>query len=444
MTGVDMQTMHGYLSFISILDLIQWADNSKRTGTLVLSYDGLQKKFYFQDGKIILVDSGLNDELLDDFLMLESHLSLQDLQEKNSIADRLGLPFIGYLISENIISKEIMKKIIRHIALSAVLDVLKWQSGEFEFNSDIPSSVLHGPIKMDSSMLLMESVNKFDESRKGNTTDISFVVDKLKNNIMTGNIDLPAVPDIIRQIQEKIEDPNASIEKIVDCINDQILVAKILRICNSPYYKTAAKISTIKEAVVLIGLKSLLSIVAVHALSSFSPKNTGEVRMILSHSLVCAMIARQIARDMSSDYELAFICGLLHDIGKTVMLDMLNDYTLPIKLRAKVVEENHTEIGYLLAKKWNFGEDIQECIRYHHSPSKATTNRSMVELVYLANSMAHTSDQPGTNGEIFLSMAQCNRYSESNSRYNEIEQDSINEQIGQVKYMHKEALDFLG
>jgi HD-like signal output (HDOD) protein len=126
------------------------------------------------------------------------------------------------------------------------------------------------------------------------------------------------------------------------------------------------------------------------------------------------------------------------------MLDMLDEYMLPTKLRAKVVEENHTEIGQLLAKKWNFGEDILECIQYHHSPDKATTNRSMVELVYLANTMAHTSDQPGTNGEIFLSMAQCNRYSESNFKNNEIQQESVKKQIGQVKNMYKDAWDFLG
>lgn len=439
-----MQTMHGNLSFISILDLIQWADNSKRSGILILSNNELQKKFYFQGGKIILVDSGLNNELLDNFLILESNLSPQDVKEKNSVADKLGLPFISYLISEKIISKEVMNQIIRHLALSAVVDILKWQSGEFEFNDDMPSSVLHGPIKLDSAELLMESANKFDESRQEDIPDIKLIADKLKNNIMNGNIDLPAVPDIIQQIQKKIDDPNASIEKIVDCINDQILVAKILKICNSPYYKTATKISTLKEAVVLIGLKSLLSIVAVHALSSFSPNNSDEVRNVLGHSLVSAMIARQIARDMSSDFELAFICGLLHDIGKTVMLDMLYNYMLTPELRAKIIEEYHTEIGYLLAKNWNFGEDIQECIRYHHSPDKAITNRGMVELVYLANSMAHTSDQPGTNGEIFLSMAQCNKYSESNSRYNEIQYDSVNKQIEQVKNMYKDAWDFLG
>jgi putative nucleotidyltransferase with HDIG domain len=267
-------------------------------------------------------------------------------------------------------------------------------------------------------------------------------VDELKINIMNGNIDLPPIPDIIQQIQKRIEEPGASIETIADCISDQILVAHILRVCNSPHYKNNATIYTIKDAVILIGLKSLMSIVAVHALSSFSPQNSNEVRKVLKHSLICGIIARQIARDMRSNFELAFICGLLHDIGKTIMLDMLNDYMLSPELRTKVIDDNHTEIGYLLAKKWNFGEDIQECIRYHHSPDKATINRNMVELVCTANSMALTSDQPRSQGEIFLSMAQCTGYSESNIRSIEIQQESVNKQVEQVKNIYKDAWDF--
>jgi putative nucleotidyltransferase with HDIG domain len=438
-----LRTLHGHLKFISIMDLIQWAGNSKRSGTLVVSCNGQNKKFYFQDGKVIFVDSGLDNERIIDFLMLETPLNKQEIQDKISVANSLGLPFISYLIADNIFSKEIINKIIRQIAQSAVTDVMKWLSGEFEFIDNLPSTVLNGPIELDSTLLLMESANKFDELLMERTLDTNLVADEIKTNIMTGNINLPVIPDIIQQIQEKIEDPNASIGKIVDCITDQILVAKIFQICNSPYYKKANKISTLKEAVVLIGLKSLLSIVAVHALSSFSPKNSGEVRKVLGHSLVCGMIARQIARDMSGNFELAFICGLMHDIGKTIMLDMLDDYMLSLGLRAKIMEENHTEIGYLLAKKWNFGEDIQECIRYHHSPDKASINRSMVELVYLANTMTHTSDQPGTSGEIFLSMAQCNSYSEQKQRKIEIKQESVDKQIGEMKNMYKDAWDFL-
>jgi HD-like signal output (HDOD) protein len=81
---------------------------------------------------------------------------------------------------------------------------------------------------------------------------------------------------------------------VAECITDQILVTKILRICNSPFYRSMGKVSSLREAVVRIGFKSLLSIVTVHALSSFSPRNVDEIRKVLQHCLVCAMIARQM------------------------------------------------------------------------------------------------------------------------------------------------------
>ncbi|HIJ88489.1 MAG TPA: HDOD domain-containing protein [Desulfuromonadales bacterium] len=434
--------MHGSLTLISLVDLVQWAGNSKRSGTLVLSYDGQDKKLYFQDGKVTFIGSESENERIIDFLLLESTLSQQEIHEKKSVSDTLGLPFIGYLITENIISKEIMEKIILQIARSAVTEVMKWPSGEFEFTDELPGFVLNGPIELDSTLLLMESAVTFDDYRLGNSVDTHLIADELKNNIMNGTIDLPPIPDVIQQIQDRIEDPYASIEKIVDCITDQILVANILRICNSPHYRTTTTIYSIKEAVVHIGLKSLMSIVAVHALSSFSPQNADEVRKVLKHSLACGIISRQIAYDLRGNFEQAFISGLLHDIGKTIMLGMLNDYMLSPELRARVIKDYHTEIGYLLAKKWNFGEDIQECIRYHHSPDNATINRSLVEIVSTADAMAHTSDQPGSQGEIFLSMAQCRDYSDSHVNSVEIHEETAHKQVEKVTNQYKDAWDF--
>ena len=104
--------------------------------------------------------------------------------------------------------------------------------------------------------------------------------------------------------------------------------------------------------------------------------------MVLQHCLVCGMIARQIAQDLRLDHEQAFICGLLHDIGKTVMLDMLHDYTLTEEIREQLIGEYHAEIGYLLARKWNFDEFIQNSIRYHHFPERAGEDAGLVEIVY--------------------------------------------------------------
>jgi putative nucleotidyltransferase with HDIG domain len=439
-----MRSIRGHISLMSLMDLIQWASNSTRSGTLAISEQGQQKKFYFQEGKLIFVWSDCRGERIVDFLRLESAISQQDLDNSITDAKYLGLPFIGYLISEKILTAEALQQILAQVAQAALTDALKWESGEFEFIDELPSSVVNGPVKLDSTMLLIESAKAFDETQLEKKVNIERIIDEIRTNITEGNIELPPIPDIIAQIQEKIDDPNASIDKIVDCITDQILVSKILRICNSPYYRNASKVSTLKEAVVLIGLKSLMSIVTVHALSCFSPRNSDEIRVILRHSLVCGMIARQIARDMGVNHEMAFMGGLMHDIGKTVMLDMLYDYMLSPEIKTRVIEDHHTEIGCMLAQKWNFSEEMLECILFHHNPEKAVANQKLVEVIYLANLMTHTSDQPGSAGELFLSMDQFNRCLEENITSIDIEQVNVNSLLKDVDNLDRSAKDILG
>jgi putative nucleotidyltransferase with HDIG domain len=373
------------------MDIIQWADNSKRTGTLILFQDNRQKKIYFQDGQIIFVWSDCGGERIADFLQFETVVSQQKLSEALSDSEILGLPYIGYLYSQGIVALPRLEEILRLVAQAALLDALGWETGMFEFVDELPGFVLNGPVKLSSTQLLLESLQKFDETHQKSRIDSDRVIAEIIHNIEHGNLALPPIPDIMQRIVAKIDSPNASIDDIIDCITDQILVSKILKICNSPFYSRSGKVSTLRDAVLFIGLKSLISIVTVHSLSSFSPRNIVEIRKILQHCLVCGMIARQLALEMRGDYERAFVCGLLHDIGKTVMLDMLADYILSDDKRQKLMDDHHAEIGYLLARKWNFDEAIQESIRFHHEPERASAFRGLVEMVYLSNIMTYSS-----------------------------------------------------
>ena len=386
-----------------LMDIIQWADNSKRSGTLILHQEERQKKFYLQDGQIIFVWSDSVGERIADFLQFEIVTSQQKLNEALTDSEYLGLPYIGYLYSEQIVSKTQLEEVLRQVAEAALIDALKWETGTFEFVDELPSFVLNGPVKLNSTQILLESVQSFDENSTKKPVNSTRIIGEIKDRIERGNLELPPIPDIMQRIAEELENPLISIDEIVTCLTDQILVSKILRICNSPYYWHDKPISSLKEAVVFIGIKSLMSIVTVHALSSFSPRNADEIRKVLQHCLVCGMIARQISCDMQGNYEQAFICGLLHDIGKTVMLDLISDYLLTDEVRAKLIEEHHAEIGYLLAEKWNFGEDIKEAIRYHHAPELAVMHKNLVEVVFLSNIMAHSNCRPSDIGSILFS-----------------------------------------
>ncbi|NVN91154.1 MAG: HDOD domain-containing protein [Desulfuromonadales bacterium] len=388
-----MRTIHGNLSLMTVMDIIQWADNSKRTGTLTLIQENRQKKFYLQDGQIIFVWSDCEGERIADFLQFEMVISQQKLSDALSDSEMLGLPFIGYLYSEKIISKPRLEEVLKQVAEAALLSAFSWETGMFEFVDELPSFVQNGPVKISSTRVLLESAQKFDESRQKYQVDTEPIIAEIVQHMERGNVALPPIPDIMQRIVAKIDNTNVSIDEIIDCITDQILVSKILKICNSPFYRRTGKVSTLREAVLYIGFKSLISIVTVHSLSSFSPRNVSEIRKVLQHCLVCGMIARQIARDMRGDYDQAFICGLLHDIGKTVMLDMLSDYIISVQTREQLISDHHAEIGYLLARKWNFDETIQNCIRFHHSPEQAGEYGNLVEMVYLSNIMTHSNYQ---------------------------------------------------
>ena len=389
-----MRKFKGNLSLMPIADLIQWADNSKRSGTLVLSQHGRLKKFYLQDGKIIFFWSDCEGEHFANFLKECSGISQDELDKAFADSELLGLPFIGYLLSEKVFSEDELEDILRNAAEVVLTSALKWDTGVFEFIDDLPKFVLNSPLRLNSIKVLLESVRHFDENRLGNEVDAEMVLNEIREQIQEGNFELPPIPDVMLQIADKIDNPTISMDEIIECITDQILVSKILRICNSPYYGHLGRVSTLKAAVVFIGLKSLMSIITVHAMSSFSPRNSKEIKKVLKHCLVCAMIARQITRDMGGNYELAFICGLLHDIGKTILLDMLGDYMLLPEARDKLIEENHAEVGYLLADKWNFGVDIKEVIRYHHAPERAVENVNLAEVISLSNAMADLNSQP--------------------------------------------------
>lgn len=389
-----MRKFNGNLSLMPLVDLIQWADNSKRSGTLILSQHGRQKKFYIQEGKIIFIWSNCEGEHFGNFLKNQSDISQDELDKAFSDSESLGLPFIGYLLSEKALSKGQLEDILRKAAEVVLTSALKWDTGIFEFIDDLPGFVLNSPVRLNSIQVLLESVRHYDENRVGNQVDADMVLKEVREHIQQGNFELPPIPDVMVQIAQKIDNHTISIDEIIECITDQILVSKILRICNSPYYGHLGHISTLKAAVVFIGLKSLMSIITVHAMSSFSPRNAKEIKKVLQHCLVCGMIARQITRDMGGNYELAFMCGLLHDIGKTILLDMLGDYMLLPEARDQLIEENHAEVGYLLAQKWNFGDDIKEVIRYHHSPEQAVGYASLAEVVSLSNAMADLNSQP--------------------------------------------------
>lgn len=215
--------------------------------------------------------------------------------------------------------------------------------------------------------------------------------------------DLPAMPTIAVRAMELIGDPSTSARRLQKIISrDQALTAKVLKIANSAMFGVSRDITTLSHAIVILGFSTIRSVVlaastkslysSVKGVSGFSSK------MLWEHALGCASVSRYISKCLScAELEEAFIAGLLHDIGKTVLnMNFSDKYTKIVrevynsKQEFQTVEMqklgfDHTQVGALVTRKWNLAEALEEAIRHHHSSEMARTHPALTACVALAN-----------------------------------------------------------
>ncbi len=212
--------------------------------------------------------------------------------------------------------------------------------------------------------------------------------------------DLPAMPHIAGLVMNKLSDRSSSARQVQKIISaDQALAAKILKVANSAFYGCSRKVSTLTDAVVILGfntIRSLVLAISTRSILQRESKGLGLSREGLwKHSIGCAVACRILGSLVSFPrQEEAFICGLLHDIGKLVLSQNFSQKYK--KVEEKTVRDvvsyreaenevfgfDHAQVGALLVRKWNFSQELERVIEFHHQPSKA---QGIVELAAIAN-----------------------------------------------------------
>jgi HD-like signal output (HDOD) protein len=207
---------------------------------------------------------------------------------------------------------------------------------------------------------------------------------------------LPTVPGIVAKISRIVENPETSVAEVGRLIaQDQVLSAKVLRMANSAFFGMSRKISSISQALVILGFEVVKGLVLTSSVFDMIQKSMAG---LWEHSIGCAaasgVIAAHLGRD---DAEEVLVAGLLHDLGKVVLA--LN---LPAEMRlvqekveaddvcfyeaeAQVLDFDHAEIGQWLAEHWNLPESIAEPMRLHHRPEKAVLKPEWTAIVHMAD-----------------------------------------------------------
>lgn len=220
--------------------------------------------------------------------------------------------------------------------------------------------------------------------------------------------ELPTLPVAAAQaIMLSLED-EADIEKIAHLVeSDPALTIKVLKLLNRPSRLTSQKIQRVQQAISLIGLTalrcSLLGVITQDLLVPNSEHLLAIQKKIWCHSLVCAVASQLIAKHTFPELkELAFMSGILHDLGKAALLTIdpqsfnyWNFETEQITLSEEQQKWGctHIQIGKWLAEKWKLPQEIINVIFFHHQPPQAlqfiNIERELIHIVMLGNHLAH-------------------------------------------------------
>ena len=218
--------------------------------------------------------------------------------------------------------------------------------------------------------------------------------------------DLPPMPQVVFRAREIISNPDSEMQELAELLeSDQAIATKVLKLANSSYYGLKGKVSSIRHASSLLGYNVIGQLISMAGTSSLMGKTLAGYELdsegTWHHSLLVASASRIIALRKKPGLENdAFSAGLIHDVGKLVLdryvaerkedFDRLTAGGRNSMLAAerRILGLDHAEIGFEVCKYWNIPQAISKAIKYHHYPSKSSSDE-LSYIVFIANSIAN-------------------------------------------------------
>ncbi len=215
--------------------------------------------------------------------------------------------------------------------------------------------------------------------------------------------DLPPLPAVAAKVMNMAEDDRTSAMDLAQVLaTDQALTAKLIRISNSAYYGFARRISTVREAVVMLGFKQVRQVsVGASMMNAFkrSGVNDGfDVDLFWGHSVGVAVASEALAKKtLGAKPEDAFTAGILHDIGRLVLRQVMPEEFAHAVAIARSGElslheaefettgYNHDEIGQALGERWKFPGHLVDAVRCHHDETLTGAEDGLAGVVAQAN-----------------------------------------------------------
>ncbi len=222
-------------------------------------------------------------------------------------------------------------------------------------------------------------------------------------NLFNQVYNIPSIPKLVQELINNFDNENSNSREIAKKLQmDQALSAKVLRLANSARYGAGRKINSIDSAVIILGFDSLKTLVIASGVTSACKNIPGlNQKQFWRTSFSVANVAKMLAKLARQDGDVAFTCGMLHNIGDTLLFLAHKDQMLHINSVLQLEEAAMTgvsksaleqtqfgctymDVGAELARRWNFPEEICLAIANQEQPEKTGTNVLYPLLINLA------------------------------------------------------------
>lgn len=230
-------------------------------------------------------------------------------------------------------------------------------------------------------------------------------------NTVIGRVrDLPSLPAVVVELLMTMEQPDIDTHALAARIAlDQALTAKTLRLANSSFYGLQSKVTSIAQAIAVLGFHSIRTLVTACSITASFPRGAApgfDFEAFWRHAIAGAACARVLARLVGVSADTAFTAGLLHDLGTLVLASLYPlDYQQVVawqrahdcstaQAEQQVFGTDHTAVGAALAEHWKFPLQIRVAVAAHHVvlAHDSVAPADLTSVIQAANVLAHALD----------------------------------------------------
>jgi putative nucleotidyltransferase with HDIG domain len=270
--------------------------------------------------------------------------------------------------------------------------------------------------------------------------------------VLSRSASLPTFPEVARFIVSAIDDESAGADALVDHINtDPVVVARILAAANSAAFGLAARVDSVRQAILLLGLENVKRITLATSIIDRYRQGAAffDPRLLWRHSLGVALCASALAEHAGYRAESAFTAGLLHDIGQLLLFAVAPDRFIEVIERRQRLDESitaaeqavfgfdHAAVGSELVRQWRLPTEIADGIRGHHTPEHGDASE-IGDIIHVAETLSHALDlgELANNRVPDLSDLACARIG--------LDWDEFAVRFAEIEARHEEILAALG